>query len=66
LSICDRIVELGPEGGAGGGRVIASGTPEEIVGTEGSVTGPFLARDLGRAPKRKRSNGRRRVQEASP
>ncbi|HVS18060.1 MAG TPA: excinuclease ABC subunit UvrA [Planctomycetota bacterium] len=46
---CDRLLELGPEGGAAGGRVLAEGTPEELAREPASVTGPFLARELARA-----------------
>ncbi|MFN0006442.1 MAG: excinuclease ABC subunit UvrA, partial [Planctomycetota bacterium] len=49
LSICDRLVELGPEGGAAGGRIVATGTPEEMAANARSITGPFLARELDRA-----------------
>ena len=42
LGVCDRLVELGPEGGAGGGRIIADGTPAELAANQASVTGPFL------------------------
>ena len=38
----DHIVDLGPEGGEGGGEVVASGTPEEVARTEGSYTGTYL------------------------
>jgi excinuclease ABC subunit A len=38
----DWIVDLGPEGGEGGGEVIATGTPEQVAATEESVTGQFL------------------------
>jgi excinuclease ABC subunit A len=36
-------VDLGPEGGAGGGRIVASGTPEEVAKNPASVTGKYLA-----------------------
>jgi excinuclease ABC subunit A len=39
----DHVIDLGPEGGAGGGRVIARGTPEEIATQPGSYTGAFLS-----------------------
>jgi excinuclease ABC subunit A len=39
----DYIIDLGPEGGAGGGRIIAEGTPEEVAAAPGSATGEFLA-----------------------
>jgi excinuclease ABC subunit A len=38
----DYIIDLGPEGGAGGGRIIAQGTPEEVAQVSGSATGEFL------------------------
>lgn len=42
IKTADHIIDLGPEGGEGGGRVIATGTPEEIVQCEQSYTGEFL------------------------
>ncbi len=41
----DHVVDLGPEGGEGGGELVASGTPEEVARTDGSHTGRYL-RDL--------------------
>ena len=47
----DWIIDLGPEGGSGGGQVIATGTPEQVARAEESHTGAFLAEVLGlRAP----------------
>jgi excinuclease ABC subunit A len=43
IKSADYVIDLGPEGGAGGGRVIAAGTPEEISRREASATGRFLA-----------------------
>ncbi|MFD1337847.1 excinuclease ABC subunit UvrA [Microbacterium lemovicicum] len=43
----DWIIDLGPEGGAGGGQVIATGTPEQVARVEASHTGGFLAEVLG-------------------
>ncbi len=43
LKTADYIIDLGPEGGHEGGRVVATGTPEQIARTEGSHTGTFLA-----------------------
>jgi excinuclease ABC subunit A len=43
LKTADYIIDLGPEGGHQGGRVVATGTPEQIVKAEGSHTGRFLA-----------------------
>ena len=42
IKTADWIVDLGPEGGDGGGRIIAEGTPEKVVGVEGSYTGKYL------------------------
>jgi excinuclease ABC subunit A len=46
IKSADWIVDLGPEGGAGGGRVIAAGTPEQVARNSQSHTGRFLARAL--------------------
>ena len=51
ISAADWIVDLGPEGGAGGGRVIATGTPEDVARVKGSYTGEFLRELLGAAAK---------------
>lgn len=42
IKTADYIVDLGPEGGDGGGRIIASGSPEEVVKVKGSYTGNYL------------------------
>ena len=47
VKTADHIIDIGPEGGAGGGRVIASGTPEDVARTEGSYTGQYLKELLG-------------------
>jgi excinuclease ABC subunit A len=52
IKSADWIVDMGPEGGAGGGLVIAEGTPEEVAKVEGSHTGLYLKRILGRAEKK--------------
>ena len=43
IKTADWVIDLGPEGGDGGGEVVAAGTPEDIAGAEGSYTGQFLA-----------------------
>ena len=43
----DWVIDMGPEGGNGGGRVIAEGTPEQVAAVEDSYTGQFLAPDPG-------------------
>ena len=42
IKTCDYIIDLGPEGGEGGGEIIASGTPEEVSACEKSFTGQYL------------------------
>jgi excinuclease ABC subunit A len=42
IKTADWIIDLGPEGGDGGGRIIATGTPEDVASTKGSFTGEFL------------------------
>jgi excinuclease ABC subunit A len=46
IKTADWIVDLGPEGGQGGGRVVAEGTPEQVARVQGSYTGQFLAQYL--------------------
>ena len=48
IKSADWVVDLGPEGGDGGGRIIAEGTPEHVAKTAGSYTGHFLAPMLTR------------------
>lgn len=43
IKTADYIIDLGPEGGSGGGQIVAEGTPEEVAKTKGSYTGQFLA-----------------------
>ncbi len=52
IKTADYVVDLGPEGGAEGGRVVASGTPEEIAKVSRSHTGRFLSELFGRKPLR--------------
>ena len=46
IKTADYIIDLGPEGGDGGGYVVAAGTPEEVAACEGSYTGQYLKRYL--------------------
>ncbi|MBV9838880.1 MAG: ATP-binding cassette domain-containing protein, partial [Solirubrobacterales bacterium] len=66
IKVADRLIDLGPEGGEDGGRVIATGTPEQVAAVDESYTGWFLAHALPvrarRAqPKAGRSASRRRA-----
>ncbi|SDL69683.1 Excinuclease ABC subunit A [Corynebacterium mycetoides] len=46
IKSADWIIDMGPEGGSGGGTVVAEGTPEDVAAVKGSYTGEFLARML--------------------
>jgi excinuclease ABC subunit A len=50
IKSADYIIDLGPDGGAGGGRIVAQGTPEEVAAQPGSCTGRFLAPLLRSSP----------------
>ena len=54
IKTADWIVDLGPEGGSGGGQIIATGTPEDVARTRGSFTGKFLAPMLKRPVRKSR------------
>lgn len=46
IKTADYLIDLGPEGGDGGGTVVTAGTPEEVAATEGSFTGAYLKKYL--------------------
>ncbi|MGB5257164.1 MAG: excinuclease ABC subunit UvrA, partial [Woeseiaceae bacterium] len=54
IKTADWIVDLGPEGGDGGGRIIAAGTPEQVASTSGSFTGAYLKPLVKRTRKSRR------------
>ena len=79
IKTADHMIDLGPEGGAGGGRIVAEGTPEEVAATAASYTGQFLseilpsdapARPARKSPRsgrrRPAGQGRRAVPGAAP
>jgi excinuclease ABC subunit A len=59
IKTADYIIDLGPEGGSGGGTIVAVGTPEKVVEVDGSYTGrylkPVLIRDRERTENRYKS-----------
>jgi excinuclease ABC subunit A len=46
IKTADWIIDLGPEGGDDGGKIVAEGTPEEIANNKNSYTGQYLKREL--------------------
>jgi len=57
IKTADYIIDIGPEGGDAGGRIIATGTPEEVAKNGDSYTGKFLVSELKRAPREEISRG---------
>jgi excinuclease ABC subunit A len=57
IKCADWVIDLGPEGGEEGGRVVAEGTPEEVARDPASHTGRFLARALARQRSRRPAAG---------
>jgi len=64
IKTADWIIDLGPEGGANGGRIIATGTPEDVAATPGSSTGDFLRKVLTPQPTPPTPRARHRRVEA--
>ena len=52
IKTADWIIDLGPEGGDGGGRIVASGTPEDVAACTDSYTGHYLSGILGKKPRK--------------
>jgi excinuclease ABC subunit A len=70
IKTADWVIDLGPEGGSGGGSVVATGTPEQVAAEPASYTGRFLRRvlDIPDRPApaaRKRSAGRAGTKSAA-
>ncbi|MCC6669893.1 MAG: excinuclease ABC subunit UvrA [Planctomycetes bacterium] len=64
IACADHVLELGPEAGEGGGRIVAAGTPEEVAAAPQSPTGRFLRAALGEPVRVRRGSARSR-EEAS-
>ena len=54
IRTADWVIDLGPEGGDGGGRIVAEGTPEDVAAVKASHTGQYLRRALGAVRERAR------------
>ncbi|MDE1887066.1 MAG: excinuclease ABC subunit UvrA, partial [Gammaproteobacteria bacterium] len=61
IKTADWVIDLGPEGGDGGGRVVATGTPEDIAAQRDSYTGRFLKRVLERGEQRTAAREKRQA-----
>jgi excinuclease ABC subunit A len=61
IKTADWLIDMGPEGGSGGGLVVAEGTPETVAGVEASHTGRFLRHVLGQPPAAPKKAGRVRA-----
>jgi excinuclease ABC subunit A len=46
IKVADHIIDVGPEGGKGGGEILFTGTPEELVKIKKSYTAPYLKKEL--------------------
>ena len=65
IKTADWVIDLGPEGGDGGGRIVAEGTPEDVAKVKESYTGQYLKELLGVVPEaRKRIERQRAGEEA--
>jgi excinuclease ABC subunit A len=47
IKVADYVIDIGPEGGSGGGKVLGQGTPEKIAALKTSHTGKYLKDELG-------------------
>ena len=70
IKSADWLIDMGPEGGARGGTIVAEGTPEDVAAVPGSHTGRFLAEILGstrarKRPAKTRSAGQRAVRRSA-
>jgi excinuclease ABC subunit A len=48
IKVADHLIDMGPEGGTGGGQIIAQGTPEEVMKIKNSWTGKYLKEEINR------------------
>lgn len=63
IKTADWIIDLGPEGGDGGGRIVAEGTPEDVAKVKESYTGKYLKDLLARRPLKASGNGKKAAAE---
>jgi len=46
IKVADHVIDLGPEGGDGGGRILFEGAPEKLIEVKGSFTGQYLKAEM--------------------
>ncbi|NBJ09982.1 excinuclease ABC subunit UvrA [Microvirga arsenatis] len=66
IKTADWVIDMGPEGGSGGGRIVAQGTPEEIAESRDSHTGRFLKEVLERRPSKKEAAKKEPAKKEAP
>jgi len=65
IKTADWVLDLGPEGGDGGGKIVAQGTPEDVAKVKASHTGRYLAETLKRQAERQRAQTPKRKAAAA-
>jgi len=58
IKTADWIIDLGPEGGDGGGSIVAQGTPEDVAKVKASYTGQYLKKELAAGKRGNKKRGR--------
>jgi excinuclease ABC subunit A len=61
IKTADWLIDMGPEGGDGGGSIIATGTPEDVAANRASHTGSYLRATLAQAAPGKQAQQRKRA-----
>ena len=64
IKVADWLLDFGPEGGDGGGELVAAGTPEDVIKVERSWTGRFLKETFERQEERRAARAKARIREA--
>jgi len=66
IKVADFLIDMGPEGGRGGGTIVATGTPEEVAASGCGYTAPFLAEELAASAKAAKKNAERPPTDGVP
>lgn len=60
IKVADHVIDMGPDGGMGGGKIVAEGTPEEVAKVKSSYSGFYLKTELELAKEVKRQEQKRK------